>query len=119
MHYPKLCNAGLALIPECRCRTDAADYRPKRPMPEYPFLAFFSAFTYDLSTHKVSLTHHHQFCLNMLVVFLSTTSSMDIGHGWCLLLLTTSSMDVQRVFLPPVVWTLGYNDFNNLVMQTL
>jgi hypothetical protein len=37
-----------------------------------------SAFIYDLSTYKVSLTHHHQLYMDMQGVFLSTTSRMDM-----------------------------------------
>jgi len=81
-------STGLALIPECRCRIDAADYRPKMPIPDSLFLDI-PTFTYDLSiTSDMSTSQRN-------------TTTSRLWTCICVILFTTSSIDVQGVHLSP------------------
>ncbi len=86
-------STGLALIPECRCRIDAADYRPKMPIPDFLFLDI-PTFTYDLSiTSDMSTSQRNTTTSRLwtcICVILFTTMQQYGGARWTPFILRTA-----------------------------
>jgi hypothetical protein len=78
---------GLALIPECRCRTDAVDYG-RNGNAGLTFLSF-RTFTYDFS-----VTNTNTSSMDVQGVSISTAISKDLQG---VTISAASSMDVQGV----------------------